>query len=308
MGCQASTISGSNVKELKCNGDRACNGGTFTLNCTENEPCEIQCEGDEACKDVTIMADFVKELKCEGDNACSGAQIVVSSAVDEFGIECSEGGCAGVSVQVTTMGNDLKEIKCDENACANAQFAFINNGASDVSIDKIACDGEDACLNALFTFSGVSAIVAEECECGDEGDEDYGCDGVIGLNDVNCQQGGVDDAPSLSPTQAPTNNPTTSSPTPSPTFGGSVVPTPEPTPSPTFDDLKFAAAAKALNGALHNADDDAVVTSDVNVETLQISLSPTALANLWGMAALCIVGNLVAYFCFCRGPKKERSL
>merc|ERR1712241_251746 len=155
----------------------------------------------------------------------------------------------------------------------------------------IACDGEDACLNALFTFSGVSSIVAEECECGDEGDEDYGCDGVIGLNDVNCQQGGVDDAPSLSPTQAPTNDLTTSSPTPSPTFGGSVVPTPEPTPSPTsggsvvptpeptpsptFDDLKFAAAAKALNGVLDDADDDAV-TSDLDVETLQISLSPTA--------------------------------
>merc|ERR1712039_362363 len=224
--------------------------------------------------------------KCEGNNACSGAQIVVSSAVDEFGIECSEGGCAGVSVQVTTMGNDLKEIKCDENACANAQFALINNGASDVSIDKIACDGEDACLNALFTFSGVSAIVAEECECGDEGDEDYGCDGVIGLNDVNCQQGGVEDAPSLSPTPAPT----TSSPTPSPTFG---------------NDLKFAAAAKALNGALHNADDDAIVASDLDVETLQISLSPTALANLWGLAALCIVGNLVAYFCFCRGSKRN---
>merc|ERR1712154_166622 len=137
----------------------------------------------------------------------------------------------------------------------------------------IACDGEDACLNALFTFSGVSAIVAEECECGDEGDEDYGCDGVIGLNDVNCQQGGVDDAPSLSPTQAPTN------------------------------DL-LAAAAEALNGVLDDAD-DAVVTSDLDVEKLQISLSPTALANLWGMAALCIVGNLVAYFCFCRGSKRN---
>merc|ERR1739849_28683 len=88
-----------------------------------------------------------------------------------------------------------------------------------------------------FTFSGVSAIVAEECECGDEGDEDYGCDGVIGLNDVNCQQGGVDDAPSLSPTPAPTNNPTTSSPTPA-TQNPTTDPTKDPTEIPTTDPIQ----------------------------------------------------------------------
>merc|ERR1712157_549369 len=72
----------------------------------------------------------------------------------------------------------------------------------------------------------------------------------------------------------------------------------------TTNDL-LAAAAEALNGVLDDAGDDAVVASDLNMETLQISLSPTALANLWGLAALCIVGNLVAYFCFCRGTKKR---
>merc|ERR1711897_121256 len=80
------------------------------------------------------------------------------------------------------------------------------------------------------------------------------------------------------------------------------------TDSSTTDDslaLGKSAAAEALNGVLDDAGDDAVVSSDVDVETLQISLSPTALANLWGLAALCIVGNLVAYFCFCRGTKKR---
>merc|ERR1712157_489566 len=75
------------------------------------------------------------------------------------------------------------------------------------------------------------------------------------------------------------------------------------TDSSTTDDLP--PAAEALNGVLDDAGDDAVVSSDLDMETLQISLSPTALANLWGLAALCIVGNLVAYFCFCRGTKKR---
>merc|ERR1719410_1412306 len=80
------------------------------------------------------------------------------------------------------------------------------------------------------------------------------------------------------------------------------------TDSSSTDDLLAlgkSAAAEALNGVLDDAGDDAVVASDLDMETLQISLSPTALANLWGMAALCIVGNLVAYFCFCRGTKKR---
>merc|ERR1719461_2013224 len=63
------------------------------------------------------------------------------------------------------------------------------------------------------------------------------------------------------------------------------------TDSSTTDDLP-PAAAEALNGVLDDAGDDAVVSSDLDMETLQISLSPTALANLWGLAALCIVGNL----------------
>merc|ERR1712003_211405 len=67
------------------------------------------------------------------------------------------------------------------------------------------------------------------------------------------------------------------------------------TDSSTTDDLP--PAAEALNGVLDDAGDDAVVSSDLDMETLQISLSPTALANLWGMAALCIVGNFAAYFC-----------
>merc|ERR1719410_587717 len=80
------------------------------------------------------------------------------------------------------------------------------------------------------------------------------------------------------------------------------------TDSSSTDDLLAlgkSAAAEALNGVLDDAGDDAVVSSDLDMETLQINLSPTALANLWGMAALCIVGNLVAYFCFCRGTKKR---
>merc|ERR1739845_173933 len=75
------------------------------------------------------------------------------------------------------------------------------------------------------------------------------------------------------------------------------------TDSSTTDHLP--PAAEALNGVLDDAGDDAVVARDLDMETLQISLSPTALANLWGLAALCIVGNLVAYFCFCRGTKKR---
>merc|ERR1711933_380237 len=111
--------------------------------------------------------------------------------------------------------------------------------------------------------------------------------------------------PTVSPTTAmPTVSPTTANPTTSiPTRKGS---SDSSSDSESDEDL-LAAAAEALNGVLHDAGDDAVVADDLDVQSLQISLSPTALANLWGMAVLCIVGNLVAYFCFCRRTKKSVS-
>ena len=265
--CQSSTITATNAKELKCNGYRACYGGVFELSCTQEEPCEIQCEGDEACRDVTINADYVKELQCKDDGACTDAVITISSAQDDFGLECSEGGCTNAQITINATSN-LGEIKCSgETACSGAAFNIINSGSASIGIEKVECDGEDACKDATFSFTGTVTI--DECKCGDIG-EDYGCDGTTGLTVSRCSEGGIA---------------TTAAPAP-------------------FSAANAFAAALAQDGDL---DEEDLNNDDVDVGTYsyEISLSANALANLWGLAAMCLVSNLILFFCCVRKSNKS---
>merc|ERR1712087_786407 len=224
--CQSSEITAINAKELKCNGYRACYNGVFDLTCTEDEPCEISCEGDEACRGVNIMADYVSELTCKDDNACTDATIIISDAANDFSIECSDGGCVNSQISINST-NDLGEIKCSESGCIGTTFDISYALTGSISIETIDCDGEDACKDAVFTFNG--DIRVDECKCGEVGDEDFGCDGTSGLTTTQCNDGGI----------------------------------------------------------------------DVNI------LAANAMANLWGLAAMCLLVNLIALFCCYRGTNKS---
>merc|ERR1740123_2830187 len=111
--CFSSQFVGYNVKELKSNGDSACAGGTFNLQCTEDEPCEIQCEGDNACAGAIINADYVSEISCKDDNACAGTTITVTSAAEDFEVECGENSCVGLTL-TANVSSDVKGFKCGE--------------------------------------------------------------------------------------------------------------------------------------------------------------------------------------------------
>jgi len=178
--CEGMVITQSNVKELKCTEYRSCAKSTFTLSCSTDSNCQIECAGEESCDFATISIDSVEKIICEG---CQGAVITVTNPADDFVVECKEEqSCKDLQLTVTVPADsevdDFNGILCEkEESCQNAQITITNLAANLLSIEELQCEAKAACAGLVLSITGNHEL--EECECGDEG----GCIGATGIED-----------------------------------------------------------------------------------------------------------------------------
>merc|ERR1712190_352003 len=216
-----------------------------------------------ACAGATINADFVSEISCKDDNACAGTTITVTSAAEDFEVECGENSCVGLTL-TASVASDVKGFKCGEGGCIGATFGLTTVNGANIQVETIDCDGDASCENESFNFE-YPYFSIDECKCGEIGEEDYGCNGVTGLDIVSEDK------------------------------------------CTAVEIIVSYAQAVVQDEDSGNTDDDLLgLTSGEN--TLKIELSSSALMNLWLMVAVCLFGNALAYWCFCRGPKTSVSI
>mmetsp|Transcript_6364 Transcript_6364/g.10073 ORF Transcript_6364/g.10073 Transcript_6364/m.10073 type:complete len:192 (+) Transcript_6364:83-658(+) len=125
---------------------------------------EIKCEATKACSDCTIVCNECDLFNCGGTDSCRAFQDYTMLATDvsnDFLFECTgENSCrAGASdgggvIEIFCAGKEIKGLKCGgSRSCQDAYILFIGDEDGDSClIDKIECDGFEACKGTTFSF------------------------------------------------------------------------------------------------------------------------------------------------------------
>eukprot|EP01084_Bolivina_argentea_P221758 375529_1 len=169
--CDGAQINGEYIKEFKCDEDRACANGQFSLSYINDEG-KVECDGNYACYGSTITVYNVETICCDGAYSCSDSLITVINPKKDFELQCKErGACQGATVIIkftsSSTRNEIKGFKCDKDySCNNLNLQIINESPLNIKIEDLDCDGNFGCQNAVFTIIETSGhIIFEDCEC-----------------------------------------------------------------------------------------------------------------------------------------------
>lgn len=113
-------------------------------------------------------------LNCGDYAACSDIMASIL-AQDDFLLECSgDSGCRDGFIEIDCRGKDIKGIKCgDKYSCENMVF-LIDAWDKDCHLEKIECDGHEACARSKFIILG--NVTVDEFVCGgDNACQDLTC-------------------------------------------------------------------------------------------------------------------------------------
>merc|ERR1712083_76181 len=242
---------------------------------------ELQCKGYRSCYEgqfsLSCTEDESCEIECEGDDACRGSTISADYVKE---LQCKdEKACTDATIAINSVADDFG-IECGDGGCANLDVTI--NAMGDLG--EIKCSGDGACVGASFTFvnSGTAAVSIETIDCDGEDackDATFTFSGSFNVDECKCgdvgEDFGCDGTTGL---------------TTSICGKGGIDPV-----------ITYAAAAIADNADV--IDDKTVQDEDAYSYT--ISLSKNALLNLWLLVAVCLVSNLIVFYCCYRGSNKN---
>eukprot|EP01083_Nonionella_stella_P049986 133093_1 len=168
--CEGVKLTGTNIKGVKCGGDRSCFASEMNIKCLD--PCKVECDGDRACKNANLWIKNVESMSC-GDRACEISEITLVNPDDDFQLECgAERSCRGANIKIVVNGDKnskLKNIDCgSKQSCQGASITIKNTGTAQVVIEEINCESEQACRWA--TFKTVGNVKVKSCDCETDND------------------------------------------------------------------------------------------------------------------------------------------
>eukprot|EP01084_Bolivina_argentea_P259599 438073_1 len=155
----------------------SCSGGT-ACDCTDNEPCTVNCNGEDSCSYATINVNAASSITfiCNGWEACLEATINGPTTNIPFVITCTGSSLVCQMVNINVGSASSFDLYCDgdDKDRASCQVAHINCG-SGTGICKIHCTGENACNLADIDCGSAS-------ECGLLCGWNLACDNLVSLN------------------------------------------------------------------------------------------------------------------------------
>eukprot|EP01084_Bolivina_argentea_P259600 438076_1 len=142
-------------------------GEGIACDCTDNEPCIVNCNGEESCEYATINVNAASSISftCNGRYTCHDATINGPTTNIPFAITCSGGGTvfstsyACGSMVIDAGSASSFDLYCNGDGYTNTCSLTEVNCGSATGTCTIHCNGEDAC-------SSLSVDCGNASECG----------------------------------------------------------------------------------------------------------------------------------------------